>query len=121
MSLQLPCEFSAKEILPAIRSIVAQKLIKEKKLSEYRAAALMGVTPAAVSNYLKSKRGRNLRSMLEKDEKFMSLISEVTDKILISNSNINSYYCLLCAESRKVLNKYGYNLTLCPYDTIETK
>ncbi len=53
MSLQLPCEFSVREILPAVRSIVAQKLIKERNLSEYKAANLMGLTPAAVSNYLK--------------------------------------------------------------------
>jgi len=82
MSLQLPCEFSVREILPAVRSIVAQKLIKERNLSEYKAANLMGLTPAAVSNYLKSRRGSNLRSLLEKDEKFMDLVNEVMERIL---------------------------------------
>lgn len=101
MSLQLPCEFSVREILPAVRSIVAQKLIKERNLSEYKAANLMGLTPAAVSNYLKSRRGSNLRSLLEKDEKFMDLVNEVMERILNSNSNLSVYYCILCSEGKK--------------------
>ncbi|BDB97801.1 MAG: transcriptional regulator [Saccharolobus sp.] len=121
MSLQLPCEFSVREILPAVRSIVAEKLIKEKNLSEYKAASLMGLTPAAVSNYLKSKRGSNLKSILEKDEKFMDLVSEVTNRIVSSNSNLSIYYCILCSEGKKVLNRHGYNLSPCLYETNEVK
>ncbi|QGA69428.1 transcriptional regulator [Sulfolobus sp. E11-6] len=117
MSLQLPCEFSVREILPAVRSIVAQKLIKERNLSEYKAANLMGLTPAAVSNYLKSRRGSNLRSLLEKDEKFMDLVNEVMERILNSNSNLSVYYCILCSEGKKVLTKHGYNLSPCLYET----
>ncbi|ACP35387.1 conserved hypothetical protein [Sulfolobus islandicus Y.G.57.14] len=117
MSLQLPCEFSVREILPAVRSIVAQKLIKERNLSEYKAANLMGLTPAAVSNYLKSRRGSNLRSLLEKDEKFMDLVNEVMERILNSNSNLSVYYCILCSEGKKVLTKHGYTLSPCLYET----
>ncbi|MCH4815062.1 MAG: transcriptional regulator [Saccharolobus sp.] len=122
MSLQLPCEFSVREILPAVRSIVAQKLIKERNLSEYKAANLMGLTPAAVSNYLKSRRGSNLRSLLEKDEKFMDLVNEVMERILNSNSNLSVYYCILCSEGKKVLTKHGYTLGPCLYEaTVEPK
>ncbi len=118
MSLQLPCEVSVKEILPAVRSIVAEKLVKERNMSEYKVASIMGLTPAAVSNYIKSKRGSGLRYILEKDPKFMKILSEVVDRIASNNTSLAAYYCILCSEGKKVLNKNGYNLAPCYYESV---
>ena len=46
----LPSEIEAKSLIPAIRSILAQKLIKEYRLKEEDVAKVLGVTQAAVSN-----------------------------------------------------------------------
>jgi uncharacterized protein len=53
----LPSEIEAKSLIPAIRSILARKLIKEFHLKEEDVANLLGVTQAAISNYVRGTRG----------------------------------------------------------------
>ena len=114
MQLVLPCEYSVKEILPAIRALVAEKLVEEKNLSIYKAAELMGLTPAAVENYLKKRRGTGVKELLKNDKEFMDFLDSFSNKIVKKdNSSLSSYYCILCAEGKKVLNKNGYKLSHC--------
>ncbi|MCC2648470.1 MAG: hypothetical protein K0R16_1273 [Nitrososphaeraceae archaeon] len=53
----LPSEIEAKSLIPAIRAILAKKLIKEYDLKEEVVANVLGITQAAVSNYLRGTRG----------------------------------------------------------------
>jgi len=114
MQLVLPCEYSVKEILPAIRALVAEKLVQEKNLSIYKAADLMGLTPAAVENYLKKRRGTGVKELLKNDKEFMDFLDSFSNKVARKeDSSLSSYYCILCAEGKKVLNKNGYKLSHC--------
>ena len=113
-SSSLPCELSVRDILPAIRAIMAQKMINERKITVYRASRLLGLTPAAVENYLKKKRGVSLHEYLVKDEKFVVLVDDVISKLLSSEDvNLAEYYCMLCNEGKKVLRKYGKEYPPC--------
>ncbi len=118
MSLRLPCEFSVKEILPAVRSLLAEKLIKEYDVSEYRAASILGVTPAAISNYMKSKRGSSMRSILQSDPDFMNLLNDVSRSLSSQNGrkDISAVYCILCSSSKRVLSRNGYTISSCAYE-----
>jgi len=114
MQLVLPCEYSVKEILPAIRALVAEKLVQEKNLSIYKAADLMGLTPAAVENYLKKRRGTGVKELLKNDKEFMDFLDSFSNKVARrEDSSLSSYYCILCTEGKKVLNKNGYKLSHC--------
>lgn len=117
-SMVPPCEAAVKEILPSIRSLLAEKLIKEKKVSIYKASMLMGLTPAAVENYLKGKRGTAVRKIIEQDTMFISLLNEISEKLIKEENpnNIASYYCILCSESKKILNRHGYKFGVCMYE-----
>jgi uncharacterized protein len=53
----LPSEIEAKSLIPAIRSILARKLIIEFHLKEEEVAKVLGVTQAAISNYIRGTRG----------------------------------------------------------------
>ena len=53
----LPSEIEAKSLIPAIRAILAKKLIKEYKMKEEIVAKVLGVTQAAISNYVRGIRG----------------------------------------------------------------
>jgi predicted transcriptional regulator len=118
MSITLPCEFSVKELLPAIRSIIAVKLVKEKGMPIYRASNLMGITPAAVANYMTKKRGVAIRDLIESDERVMSLINDLVDKLATNNAdNLSSYYCILCSEGKRALKKKGFEIPACMYET----
>ena len=47
----LPSEIEAKSLIPAVRAILAKKLIGEYSLKEEDVAKDLGITQAAVSNY----------------------------------------------------------------------
>ncbi|NOJ29168.1 MAG: transcriptional regulator [Nitrososphaeraceae archaeon] len=71
----LPSEIEAKSLIPAIRAILAKKLIKEYDMKEEVVAKVLGVTQAAISNYVRGTRGD-----LELINK-LSAIYEVMNKI----------------------------------------
>src|SRR5829696_247298 len=53
----LPSEIEAKSLIPAVRAILAKKLIGEYSLKEEDVAKDLGITQAAVSNYVRGTRG----------------------------------------------------------------
>ncbi|WP_415282367.1 transcriptional regulator [Candidatus Nitrososphaera sp. FF02] len=53
----LPSEIEAKSLIPAVRAVLAKKLIKEYSLREEDIAKVLGITQAAVSNYVRGTRG----------------------------------------------------------------
>jgi predicted transcriptional regulator len=50
------CEAASRTIIPAFRLALARRLVRERGLSQSRAAALMGIRQASVSNYLSTPR-----------------------------------------------------------------
>lgn len=53
----LPAEIETRTSVPAIRSLIARKLMKEHRMNQQGVAQLLGVTQAAVSNYFRGRRG----------------------------------------------------------------
>ena len=51
------CEAFARHILPLYRSIVAKELVEKYGYTQVEAAKKLGMTQAAISQYLTSKRG----------------------------------------------------------------
>lgn len=58
-----PCESAVKYKVPAIKAELARKLKKEGK-SQKEIAKLLGVTEAAVSQYLSGKRAKKAKQNL---------------------------------------------------------
>jgi predicted transcriptional regulator len=54
-----PCEYMIWNGIPAIRKELAETMIKQFGLSQREAAEKLGLTPAAVCQYLSKKRGKN--------------------------------------------------------------
>lgn len=54
-----PCEFMLWNGIPMIRKELAEMMIKQFGLSQRETAEKLGITPAAVSQYLSHKRGKN--------------------------------------------------------------
>lgn len=68
---RLPQEIEVWYILPKLRKELARELVGEYKLSYERVGNLLGITKAAVSQYLKDKRANKIKlsSKLEKEVK----------------------------------------------------
>jgi len=75
--LKTPCEVATWYILPAIRREPTRVMVRELSLSQRKAADKLGLTHAAVSQYLKGKRGRSVEIRKEIMEKIRGAAREI--------------------------------------------
>lgn len=75
----LPSEIESKSLIPAIRVIIAKKLSLEYYLKEDAIAKMLGVTQAAVSNYVRGTRGdTELIAKLSGIPEVMRMVDDIT-------------------------------------------
>jgi hypothetical protein len=99
-----PCEKAVWYYLPQIRADLAKELVKTG-MTQSRAAKLLGVTPAAVSQYLHKKRGGlSIKSRLYKQE-----IRTAVEKICegVAGEELHGIVCRCC----QILKKDDVELT----------
>ena len=53
----LPAEIESKTLIPALRAILAKKLAEDHDIREDEISKMLGVTQAAISNYIRGTRG----------------------------------------------------------------
>ena len=100
----LPCEVLSKRLFPALRGVIARMLIEKHGLSVYETSKLLGLTPAAVSNYLSGKRGDKLLKDIYSNTDIMVKIEELVDKMAKGKAGLEDYLdfiCTICIEVRK--------------------
>ena len=112
--MKMPCELIVWYMLPAIRSAIAESMIKDYKLKQTEVAQRLGVTDAAISQYLSSKRGK----IVIKDPKIKKYIKESTKRIINGKQNdIFVETCKICdiLKNTKLLaelyKEYGDGIT----------
>ncbi len=114
--LTTPCEIASRRYVPAIRASVAIVLVREYGFSAYRVAKLLGLTPAAVSNYLLGRRGGELVNLLLSNDQLKKMVFEIASKIAEGSDNIEELVqmmCKLCKELRKAAGE-DKESTRCP-------
>jgi len=80
--LLLPAEIESKTLIPALRAILSKKLAEDHKIREDEISKMLGVTQAAVSNYIRGTRGDpQLIQKLLLEEQVSKLIDELSDSL----------------------------------------
>ena len=105
-----PCEYMMWNGLPVIRKEIAESMINNYGLSQKEAAEKLGVTPAAVSQYLSKKRGK-IKII---DNHILIEIQKSAEKIIEhGNSAVVTETCRIC---RILLSKGVFPLACnsCP-------
>ena len=85
MHNQMPQEIEVWYILPALRRELAKSMIEDYKLTQKEVAAKMALTEAAVSQYLSSKRAKEVtfsNAVLEEIKKSAKRIAENKENII---------------------------------------
>ncbi len=78
----LPAEIESKSLIPALRAILAKKLAEDHSIREDEISKMLGVTQAAVSNYIRGTRGDpSLIAKLLAEKQVATLINELTDNL----------------------------------------
>jgi predicted transcriptional regulator len=106
----LPSEIEAKSLIPAVRAILAKKLIKEYSLKEEDVARVLGITQAAVSNYVRGTRGDiELISKLAAVREVMRMIDDIAKDL----STNKAYTPSTLAKFVGLCNYMRYTLIIC--------
>jgi predicted transcriptional regulator len=80
--LLLPAEIESKTLIPALRAILAKKLAEEHDIREDEISKMLGVTQAAISNYIRGTRGDpSLIAKLLAEKQVAIMIDELTDSL----------------------------------------
>ncbi|HJS83239.1 MAG TPA: transcriptional regulator [Nitrososphaera sp.] len=106
----LPSEIEAKSLIPAVRAILAKKLIREYSLKEEDVAKVLGITQAAVSNYVRGTRGDvELITKLESVREVMRMIDDIAKDL----STNKAYTPSTLAKFVGLCNYMRYTLIIC--------
>ena len=78
----LPAEIESKTLIPALRAILAKKLAETHKIREDEISKMLGVTQAAVSNYIRGTRGDpQLIEKLGREEQVAKMLDELSENL----------------------------------------
>lgn len=94
---QMPQEIEVWYVLPAIRKELARELVKLPGVSQKNAAAILGVTEPAISQYVNNKRGGEEKYF----DKAIKLKIKKAAKNLLDNGDAITEINNLCDEIRK--------------------
>jgi uncharacterized protein len=106
----LPSEIEAKSLIPAIRSILARKLIREFHLKEEEVAKVLGVTQAAISNYIRGTRGdTQLAAKLAAVEEVGRMVDDIAGDLAANKA----YTPSTMAKFVQLCNYMRYTFIIC--------
>ncbi|MBD3389307.1 MAG: helix-turn-helix domain-containing protein [Candidatus Altiarchaeales archaeon] len=99
--MKLPCETALWYVLPQIRADLSRALVKEG-MSQKEVADVLGITPAAVSQYIHKKRGGKIKRTKE----YNDLVRDSAKKILKSKDDVavRGIICRCCAVGQKSMD-----------------
>ena len=101
--MKIPCELVVWYVLPMIRREVSKELVYTHGMTQAEVARRFGVTDAAISQYLKKKRGDN--SIIEESDlypKFMEEIKVSAKLIAEDQSDFSVEMCRLCGVVKHI-------------------
>ena len=115
--MQLPCEVGVKTVIPAIRALLAIKLVEQHGMNEKQTAILLGLSQSAISRYKTKNRGNILK--IDEDPEVQTLIDRMLNLIVDGKPQelfkILDVFCETCS----VVRKKGTLCSMCQKKTPE--
>lgn len=93
MSLVFPCEIISWQVLPAVRREISIYMTSEKNISRKDVAQKLGLTEAAVCQYIKHKRGGSHKF----SDKDLKKIRKMADLMILTGKPFEGM-CVVCKE-----------------------
>ncbi len=96
MSTVMPQEIEVWYLLPALRRELVKVFAKEHKLSQKESAKILGITEAAVSQYLNEKRGTEYQ--FTQTEQL--IIKKTAEQMILDKTQVMKQMYALCVAFR---------------------
>lgn len=94
------CDEMVRHYLPQIRAEVVSRMVIQKGITQKRVAGYMGLTPAAVSQYVSRKRGCKA---IEISQELDDVIEQWTQSLISGDGGVT--ICDICRCVQKELRK----------------
>jgi|TARA_B100001750_G_scaffold77325_1_gene61320 predicted transcriptional regulator len=106
----LPAEIESKTLIPALRAIIAKSLAEKHQVREEIISKMLGVTQAAISNYIRGTRGdpELIKKLLEEKQ-----ISEMVDDICDNLASDKAYTPSSLSKFIGLCNYIKSSLLIC--------
>lgn len=102
--MTLPCEVSSRYVVPALRFLIARKLIYEHDVTQSEAAKLLGVSQPSISHYLNSKRGARVARALVRSRKIRRFVDRYVERLLEKRAPPRDMpFCEICGPAVKLV------------------
>ncbi len=95
--MKIPCEIVVWYVLPTIRREIARELVFEHGMTQAQVARKFEVTDAAISQYLKKKRGEN--EIIQNSERYPLFSKEIKNsagRLAAGDADFVTEMCKLC-------------------------
>jgi hypothetical protein len=70
------------QLLPPLRSFLAKRLVNQRGFTRREAATLLGLTPAAVTQYLRGRRAESTVAQLERSPEMVIALEELLEELI---------------------------------------
>ncbi|MFH1447451.1 MAG: helix-turn-helix domain-containing protein [Candidatus Micrarchaeota archaeon] len=97
--MKLPCQITIWYLIPAITAEIVKEL-KKLGINQTNIAKALGVTPAAVSQYVSGKRGRAIQLTPDMRKRIAEISKEVASGT-IGGEQLAREMCELCITARR--------------------
>ena len=108
-----PCEVVSKYLLPAVRALIARKLIEKYDYTQVDAASKLGLTQSAMSRYIALDRGQKIGNIKEV-RRLTGAIAENIAKSQLSQEEVTLKMCGICTAFRKSGKLCGFHKHIVP-------
>lgn len=98
-----PCMIVVQYVLPTLRALVVDDLVKEHGMRKIDVSRKMELTPAAITQYEKGDRGKAFVGTIVKSKKAMKVVSDLADALAkgtISAEDVINKLCEACGAIR---------------------
>lgn len=98
-----PCTVVVLYLLPALRTLIMRDLVERHGLKKIEASRKMELTPAAITQYLKGKRGIAFLEEISRSNRARELISEIAEALAreeMHSEDLIEKICMACNEIR---------------------
>ena len=95
-NMLLPAEIESKTLIPALRAILAKNLAEKHEVREDEISKMLGVTQAAISNYIRGTRGdpeliKKLAAEKQVSEMIDEIASDLSSDMAYSPSSLSKF------------------------------
>ena len=108
--MSVPCETSVKTVAPAIRAVLAKRLLDDHDLNQEEAAEFLGISQAAISKYISKVRGKALD--LDEVDEIQVWAEKVATELVSGKMSKTQLVSALCQACNLIRNK-GLVCALC--------